>query len=464
VLPWVHVAPHAPYFVTDDGRDWLPIGQNDAIDWPELAGLLGRRDTATAGRYLDLLRNHGVTVLRLMLEYSQFASHYLEQPIGHFRPEMVQLWDDLFAMCEQRGLRILLTPYDTFWMWTRWEQHPYHLQHGGPCATPAEWLTCTAMREAIKRRLAFATQRWGKSGALFAWDIWNEIHPAHAGESIAPFADFIEDISVFLRDLERSLHGRTHPQTVSIFGPLVYSEPSVAESVMRHPRLDFASTHLYEHGSIDAPRNTVDAAISVGRLVRDAVMHAGGRPYFDSEHGPIHAFKDHEIMLDEPFDDEYFRHMQWAHAASGGAGGGMRWPNRHPHSLTPGMREAQAAFARYQPLIDWQRFQRRCVNDTLAPSHPAVAAFGCSDASQAILYLLRTDLTQHDGTLRKEAAPIETCVHLHGMQAGDYRITAWDTRAGSVCREWHMAHDGAPCWCLQSMPIAADLALAITRK
>ena len=34
--------------------------------------------------------------------------------------------------------------------------------------------------------------------------------------------------------------------------------------------------------------------------------------------------------------------MSWAHLASGGAGGGMRWPNRHPHVLTSGMPPAAA--------------------------------------------------------------------------------------------------------------------------
>jgi hypothetical protein len=32
-------------------------------------------------------------------------------------------------------------------------------------------------REAIKARLTFAAERWAGSGALFAWDLWNEIHP-----------------------------------------------------------------------------------------------------------------------------------------------------------------------------------------------------------------------------------------------------------------------------------------------
>lgn len=73
------------------------------------------------------------------------------------------------------------------------------------------------------------------------------------------------------------------------------------------------------------PRDTVAPALAVGRLIRAALAEAAiGRPVFDSEHGPIHTFKDRKRTLPEPFDDEYFRHIQWAHLASGGAGGGMR--------------------------------------------------------------------------------------------------------------------------------------------
>nr|GFC97587.1 hypothetical protein [Tanacetum cinerariifolium] len=55
------------------------------------------------------------------------------------------------------------------------------------------------------------------------------------------------------------------------------------------------------------------------------------RPFFDSEHGPIYTFNNRRRTLPEAFDDAYFRHMQWAHFASGGAGGGLRWPYRQPH-------------------------------------------------------------------------------------------------------------------------------------
>ena len=65
----------------------------------------------------------------------QGEHRYLERPVGRFAPNMVRLWDDLFALCERVGLHVLLTPYDTFFMWIRWRHHPYNRRNGGPCAS-----------------------------------------------------------------------------------------------------------------------------------------------------------------------------------------------------------------------------------------------------------------------------------------------------------------------------------------
>ena len=143
----------------------------------ELAGLFRRRDLPAVDAYLAGLAENGVTMLRLMLEYAQVRHRYFERPVGTVPPAMVQLWDDLFALCEKHGLRLLLTPFDTFWTWLHWRHHPYNRVNGGPLAHPSQILLCRETREAIKARLAFAVQRWGGSGALFAWDLWNEIHP-----------------------------------------------------------------------------------------------------------------------------------------------------------------------------------------------------------------------------------------------------------------------------------------------
>ena len=462
-LPWIGVAPDAAYFVDESGAPWTPIGQNDAITWPELAGLFRRKDLPGVERHLRWLHAHGVTCLRLMMEYAQGRHRYFERPAGRFVPAMVQLWDDLFAMCERIGLRIMLTPVDTFWTWLNWRWHPWNRANGGPLGSPRELLLCPATRTLIKARLEFAVRRWGGSGALFAWDLWNEIHPAQAQDSADCWPEFIHDVSTHVRRLELQLYGRSHPQTVSLFGPELTLKPHLPmrEPIFRHPDLDFASIHLYAHGSIDDPRTTVRPALAMGAIVRECLAEiTDWRPFQDTEHGPIHAFKDKGRTLPEAFDDEYFRHLSWAHLASGGAGGGMRWPNRHPHVLTAGMREAQHAMAGFLPLLDWTNFKRRNLNEEVQVDgfHP----FCCADDRQAVLWLLRSRSLDLDGRMRRDVAQLPAIVAVPGLEDGPYRIYGWDTVDGRIVEtSQSQSRDGL----LQftSTPIIADRAFAIAR-
>ncbi|PSC05280.1 hypothetical protein SLNSH_08685 [Alsobacter soli] len=431
-LPWIQAAHGAPYFQTEDGEAWHPIGANEAISWRELSGLFRRRDLASADAYLADLAANGVTTLRLMLEYAQVRHRYFERPAGRFPRAMVQLWDDLFALCQKHGLRLLLTPFDTFWTWLHWRHHPYNRANGGPLAHPSEILLCRETRNAIKARLEFAVRRWGGSGTLFAWDLWNEIHPAQAGETAECFPEFIADLSGHVRRLELSLYGRSHPQTVSIFGPELEwrAHMPLTEPIFRHPDLDFATVHVYQMGTIDDPRDTIAPALDMARHVRAHLAEiTDGRPYCDSEHGPIHTFKDKKITLPEAFDDEYFRHIQWAHLAAGGAGGGMRWPNRRPHRLTPGMRREQAKLAAFLPEVDWLSFRRESL-DVGVQAAGEVHAMACGDERQALLYLLRGDAVTPDGMVDANAAPLDVAVSVPGLADGAREVTLWDTAAG----------------------------------
>jgi mannan endo-1,4-beta-mannosidase len=471
-LPWIEVSKTSPCFVTASGEPWTPIGHNDAICWPSLDGLFGRSDPARVESYLSMLRSHGVTVLRLMLEYSEGDGYLLENPCGNFVPEVIQFWDDFIPVCERAGMRLLLTPYDTFWMWDRWEPHPYSRRNGGPCADRGRLLLCTETREAMKRRLEFATRRWGASGAVFAWDVYNEIHPRFALGSAEVFTDFVTELSNFLRELELREHGRTHPQTISFFGPDMPMDPErISACIYRHPCLDFASTHLYETDTIDFPRNTVDPAIATARLIREALAETReGRPLFDSESGPIHAFKDHGITLAESYDDEVFRHMQWAHFAAGGAGGGMRWPNRVPHVLTRGMHCAQRALAGFLPLIDWPAFRRRNLNEEVRTNSEQVAAAACGDAAQAVVWLLRTNCAprgriEENGIgcmLPRDAEPLAVDVSVPALAPGRYRVTAWDTGQGRAVAAFECFADRESLR-FETPGIVTDMAFAITR-
>lgn len=471
-LDWITLPRGHPYFTTAAGEAWTPIGHNDAIPWDSLAGLFRRADPARVEAYIAMLASEGVNVLRVMLEYCEFDEHYFEKPCGVFNPDVVQFWDDLIPICERYGVRLLLTPWDTFWMWNRWDSHPYNRRNGGPCEDRSRLLLCPATRAAMKARLEFAARRWSGSGAVFAWDVYNEIHPSHAQDSAEAFDRFITDLSTFLREVETREHGRAHPQTVSVFGPHIALDPQrISECVYRHPCLDFASAHIYEEGTIDFPWNTVDPAVSTARLVREAIAQlSDGRPFLDSESGPIHSYKDWQITLEADYDEEVFRHMQWAHFASGGAGGGMRWPNRQPHVLTPGMHRAQRGLARFAGLIDWRSFRRRNLNEETRVSNDDLAVAACGDDRQAVGWLLRRQWV-YQGRLEenargcplpRDAEPIRANVAVPGLQEGRYRVTAWDTFAGTGVAEFTVEHAGGAL-SFDGPGIVTDLAFAIRR-
>ena len=231
------------------------------------------------------------------------------------------------------------------------------------------------------------------------------MHPVQGEDRPGVFEDFIEDVGPFLRALEGRRYGRAHLQTVSVFGPELIRKPWLREPIFRHPLLDFASVHLYEEGTIDFPLDTVAPALAIGRLIRDTLAESATAAVLDTEHGPIHTFKDYGRTLPEPFDDEYFRHMQWAHFASGAVGGGMRWPNRDPHVLTPGDAPGALALARFLPLIDWPRFRRRNLHRAVGIEGGGVACFACGDEHQALLWLLRTDCIAENGRVYRDGRP-----------------------------------------------------------
>ena len=260
-------------------------------------------------------------------------------------------------------------------------------------------------------------------------------------------------------NLELRLHGRAHPQTASVFGPELGWKPWLNAPIFRHPALDFCNTHLYEEGTIDDPADTVAPAVAAGRLIAEACAQAApGRPVFDSEHGPIHRFKDKHVTLPHAFDDEYHRHIQWAHLASGGAGGGMRWPNRKPHVLTRGMRVEQARMAAFMPAIDWARFDRRCLTGALKAE--GCAAFGCASEDQAIVYLLRADRIGANGRVREDAEPIAPTIMLPGLVPGCYRVRAYGTRGQGWVDEREVAHASGELR-LGAPPFVTDVVLAI---
>lgn len=458
----IRVAPGGRYFETFDGDPFLFIGANDAITWPGLAGLYCRQDIAGVEDYLHSLAASGVTILRIMLEYVQDDRHFFEQPFGHFNSTMVHLWDDLFARCEQFGLRILLTPWDTFWMDRRWQHHPYNRMHGGPASATTVFFSDAATVAAMERRLVFVVERWGGSGVLAAWDLYNEMHP-YWGGTLAQQLEVVTRLSDRLREAEYRAWGFTRPQTISCFGPS--PEREYEAMIFRHPRMDFATTHIYQ-GAIDYPRDTVEPAVIMGQWVRYGLSRTPpGRPFMDSEHGPIHLFNDHHQMLPEAFDDEYERHLMWAHLASGGAGSGLRWPDRDPHILTPGMRQALASLSAFTRLIDWRTFTSRPATADIIVNRQDVITFACRDDHRAIIWLLRGRQKDNRPGVLSEYEPLtNVVVTIRGLAPGNYIAQSWNTRQCGPAEQLPMERQQDGSFRIALPRLYNDLALAIVPR
>ena len=102
-LSWVRLGAGRRYFETEDGAPFLIIGQNDALTWPELEGLLGRATCPAVEKHLAWLAAHGVTTLRVMLEYVGDGL-YLERTCGEFDPVTVAAIDDLIPALRAAGV------------------------------------------------------------------------------------------------------------------------------------------------------------------------------------------------------------------------------------------------------------------------------------------------------------------------------------------------------------------------
>ena len=137
----------------------------------------------------------------------------------------------------------------------------------------------------------------------------------------------------------------------------------------------------------------------------------------------------------------------------------MRWPNRKPHTLTPGMRKAQRAMAEFLPLIDWTRFPRRNINEEMKALASNIACFGCSDGHQAVLWLLRKDTLGPNGMLRRGAAPTSTMIRVPDMRPGRYRVTTFDTELGRVREVFEVT--AGKSLILNVEGLGTDLALAL---
>ena len=346
---YVRVAPGGKYFVHADGRFFTPLGYNHNPEWPQTGeSAIGREwyNPEVTDSFFRHLNECGVNVIRMMLE-APAAGFMLEDPVGAFKPEQVAFIDNIVKLARKHGIKLIMTPWDTFWMGHTWDRNPYNAKNGGPVGERVEFITKPEVIEAQKKRLKFMIDRWGNTGTVFAWEILNEADKwwGSSGEQAQVWAAEMGD---YVRKYEKQRWGRNHLICISTGHPI--PDGAWGDLAYRQPGMDFAQTHLY----LDAamwPDEPIGPAIAVRKGVNYALGQIkDNRPYIDGENGPINRW-----IADENLDNEVFHHMSWAHLSSGGAGSSLRWPYRGPHHLSEGMYQHLGRMSRFVKEVPWQK-------------------------------------------------------------------------------------------------------------
>ena len=427
-------------FVMPNGQTTVLIGENDGTMWPGCWDLWQNNDLAATESYVAGLAANGVNCMRIMLEDGGSADGYIENPLGNFNNTRdINFWDKFLPLCSKYNMTVLLTPWDTFWMNLHWSTNPYNAANGGPCVTDRDFIVNPVARAAQKARFKYMIDRWGNSSAIFAYDLLNEFDIWWSA-SDAERKAWVDEMAQYVQDYEYQKWGHRHMVTVSTAN----AQPGgvIGDVQYRHPRFEFSNTHQYYGGTVNNPQNIIDPIISVNGGVKYSLGYIqDGRPYFDSESGPI-SLPSPWLTNNTPFDDQYYHHLAWAHFASGGTGIGQRWPYRNPHYLTPGMHATQKAVSIVASDIDWTTFDVANADGRVSSNHPELILMASADTRQAVIWLTED--------VRQVVAHSITGATLTftGLAPGRYSVSCWDPNTGSLIK--------------QAAPVAADGTVTIT--
>lgn len=423
----VRVMPGGRQFALASGKPFVPIGYNHNPDWTEFAWANPLNpegyDPKRADARFAKLQANGVNVVRMMAETP--PSGNLEDAVGTFSPEHMTWLDNLVTSARRHNVRIMLTPYDTFWMNLRVDASPYWAVNGGPMdpARKSEWYTAPRLREAHKRRNHWLIDRYGNLDTIFAWepmneaDLWWDPNP----EQLTAWAD---DVVADAKAYQRSKWGVDRLFTVSSANP--FPEQRFAEFFFRSPDLDVANAHLYIGLNRKSPKDASDVIEPEMAGVRHALARiTDARPFIDTENGPIDGW-----IESEKLDDLVFHDQSWSHLASGGAGSGFRWPYRNPHHLTDGMLAHLGRMRKFADAVDWTKFTGKVtLLDTKNYAQLGVAATGYSTSTGTIVFAARLP-----GQPLDEVAivPVRSAPTGRGARVYDTIAGKWSNRTLSV--------------------------------
>lgn len=286
-------------FRDGQGRLFAPLGMN--LGWV-LEGLDAAERFAAIERYFERMAAYGARWVRM---WSCAWSFDFEPRLGRYDEEAAATFERVLQAAARRGIyvQLCLTYHGILKADAQWHLNAYNRANGGPCATPVEFFSSRAARDAFKKRLDWLVARFAAQPALFAWELVNEVN------LVDGYPTGFLAANDWHREMSEYLH-RIDPYGHMVSTSTAFWQIPTA-GLWKLPGLDFVQTHEYQNHFIA----TLDVA--------NNVMGRFGKPVLNAEAGYDFRSPSFECSWDP--EGILFHRALLKGIFSGGAGSAMAW-------------------------------------------------------------------------------------------------------------------------------------------
>lgn len=213
---------------------------------------------------------------------------------GWMYPAALDRWDEVIKGAEMNGMRIQFVLFH-HGPWSvdvnsNWDANPWNAANGGFLKEPREFFTHAKAKRHSQNWLRYAVARWGHSGAVLAWELFNEVEwtqPPRQDQDWGPVVAWHKEMAAYLRSIDPDRH------MVTTSSP--YETPEMWSA------MDYYQPHGYP--------------TSVKSMMKGMEVH-GDKPVFYGEFGPGNFDGSHRMAVREGL---------WASVLAGHHGAGAYW-------------------------------------------------------------------------------------------------------------------------------------------
>lgn len=293
------------YLHFDDGRQYIPVGEN--IAWQSSNPYVDFKN------WLTKLSDNDGNFFRLWqcswglgLEWRNGSAGYAG--LRKYKQNNAFYTDWLFDFCAERGIYVMYCLQHHGQVSTNvnpnWSDSPYNAANGGPCANTWDFFSNTAAKNHTKNRYRYVLARWGYSRNVMSWELFNEVGWTDQFEQRKDdIAAWHEEMAAYLKANDPN----RHLVTTSYVNE--YNDPNV----WNLPDIDFTQTHYY----VETP--FLERALANG--VR-SYLNDYGKATLNGEFG-LSGSGSGLATLDP--NGIHIHNSMWGSLFAGGLGTGMSW-------------------------------------------------------------------------------------------------------------------------------------------